>query len=107
MNIEDFVIEIRVFEKQRGKLVGNASISFMNPDTNGFRIKGFKVLTDGNFSTGFRDKDDKTLWVAPPAYPDPVSGKLIGMFYMATPLWKVLESKILESFLISKENRTR
>jgi len=107
MDTNEFRVEIRKVARRTGKVVGVASLLFQDPEKDGFRISGFKILTEGNFGTGYTDAEGSNLWVAPPAYPDPVTGKLIGMFFMALPLWKKLEAKILESFLSSKTNRTR
>ncbi|MCL5781816.1 MAG: hypothetical protein M1459_00430 [Patescibacteria group bacterium] len=102
MKNDDFTVEVRAFKTPRGKLVGTASIMYMNPDTDGLRVSGFKILTEGKFSTGFTDEDGNIIWVAPPAYHDPVVGKYNPMFFLAKPLWQALEAKILSSFSAQK-----
>ena|GEM_PF-4093465 len=99
MDINDFRIEIRKLTRRSGKVVGIASVIIRNPEKDGYRIGGFKILTEGQYSTNYTDENGNNLWVAPPAYPDPVSGKLVGMFFMAEPLWKKLQENILISFL--------
>ena len=96
MNIDDISVEIRTTEK--GKMKGVVQIKYLDPEKNGFRLSGFKILT-GNYSTGFKDKDENDLWVAPPSFPDQVTGKLINTFFMPEVLWKKLQNKILNQYL--------
>jgi hypothetical protein len=97
MNIKDFSVEIRK-SLSRGKLLAVASLSYLDPEVTGFRIRGFKIMK-GNYSTGYTDKEGDHIWVAPPSYHDPVTDKLSTMFFMPKPLWQKLESQILAEFI--------
>ncbi len=79
-------------------MVGNAGITYLDPDVNGFRVIGFKILK-GVYPTDHTDRDGNFLWVAPPSFADPVTSKLTNMFFAAKSLWKEVENKIIESYL--------
>ena len=98
--MDNFSVEVRTTNK--GKMRGIASVTYLNQEINGFRLIGFKIMT-GSYSTGFSDSDGSTLWVAPPSYSDPVTGKIINTFFMVESLWKQLQAKILVEYL--KKNK--
>ena len=103
MNIDDISVEIRS-TKQRGNMLGIASIKYLDPEKNGFRLSGFNIRI-GKYSTGLEDKDGNFLWVTPPSFSDHVTGKMINIFFMVESLWKQLEAKIVVEYLKKVDER--
>ena len=89
-------LKINVKKTHKGKVVGIASIEWRDPEFDGWRIVGFKIIT-GKYDEGYSDDEGTPLFVAPPAYSDSL-GKFCNIFFTAPAQWKVLQSKILESF---------
>jgi len=90
-------IKIKVKKVHSGKVVGIASVEWDDAEKNGWRLIGFKILK-GNYDEGYQNSDGSPLFVAPPAYNDGI-GKFHNIFYTAPPIWKLLQGKIIESFL--------
>jgi hypothetical protein len=101
MKIDDFKVSVRVVgkaKKSTGKVLGVAMIEYHDPIKDGFRLTGFKILR-GDYKTDYIDSNKNFLWLAPPAYQDPVTGKLVNMFFVYLEFWKALEKKVLTQYL--------
>jgi len=104
MEIDDFKVSVRILgkaKKSAGKVMGVAMLEYKNPEEDGFRVTGFKILR-GDYRTDYIDSDDNFLWLAPPAYKDPVTGKLVNMFFVHREFWKALEEKVITQYLEKK-----
>ena len=92
-------IKIKIQTIKKGKVIGIASIEIGDMQIDGFRIVGFKILSGMFDETGYYDKNGNPIWVAPPSYPDNV-GAFKNIFFAAPELWKELQNKIIEEYLI-------
>ena len=82
----------------RGNIRAQASIDFDDPEKDGLRITGFKII-NAKYPTGLTDEDGTPLFLTPPAYPDNVKGGYKNIIHMPEHMWVELQGKVIREFL--------
>lgn len=90
---------VKVRRLRKGKMLGIASLEFGNPERDGFRISGFKILIGDYDETGYVDEETgRYIWIAPPSYRDEIGG-FKNIFRAAPHIWKEYSVAIAKEFM--------